>query len=118
MANGRDSAVERVAVLRYWREPDARVVVEGWRRSGERLASFAQRYGIHPSRLSRWAERLGEDAAAIRFYPVRLVEGEHLQGQGCEPIEIVLGESCRVRVPAGFAAEDLRRVLAVLAVAS
>jgi hypothetical protein len=31
-----------------------------------------------------------------------------------EPLEVVLGNGRRVRVPAGFAAEDLQRVLDVL----
>jgi len=116
MASKRDGAVMRVAALRYWRASEARVVVEAWRRSGEGLSAFAERHGVHPARLSRWAGRLEEEAAAVGFYPVRLVEPEQDRRDGREPIEIVLGESCSVRVPAGFAAEDLQRVLAVLAV--
>jgi DNA-binding Lrp family transcriptional regulator len=73
------------------------VVVEAWRRSGERQAEFAERYGIHPARLSRRAERLQEDAAAVRFHPVRLIEGEQGQRSRGEPIEIVLGGSCSAR---------------------
>ena len=46
MAHKRDAAVVRVAARRYWREADARVVVEAWRRSGESLSPFARRYRV------------------------------------------------------------------------
>jgi len=122
MAGAKDMAVLRVSKLRYWRATDARVVVEAWRRSGEALREFARRYGIHPRRLGRWATELkappepAESEASVRFHPVRLVQqddGARESGEG-EPIEIVLGEGCSVRVPPGFAAQDLERVLAVL----
>ncbi len=118
MAGGRDAAVERVAGLRYWRAREARVMVEAWGRSGEDLREFAEGYGIQARRLARWAERLEPEPAddAMRFHAVQLVEEQDRSGPGHEPIEIVLGEGCSVRVPAGFAAEDLERVLTVLAV--
>jgi hypothetical protein len=48
----------------------------------------------------------------VRFHPVRLVGGK--EGEHREAIEVVLVDGRRVRVPAGFAAADLERVLAVL----
>ena len=48
----------------------------------------------------------------MRFHPVRLVGGN--AGEGGEAIEVVLVDGRRVRVPAGFVASDLERVLAVL----
>lgn len=110
----KDAAVARVARLRYWRARDARVVVEAWRESGETRAAFARRHGIEPKRLSRWVAELEGPGEAVRFHPVRLVEAARPDERG-EPIEIVLGDGCSVRVPAGFAAEDLERVLRVLA---
>ena len=58
MAYKRDTAVLRVAARRYWREADARVVVEAWRRSGESLSTFARCYRVHDKRIARWASRM------------------------------------------------------------
>jgi len=116
--NGKIEAVAQVAEQRYWRAAEARVVVEAWRASGEGLGAFAARYAIHPRRVGRWAGQLGrEDEEAVAFHPVRLVRATPTPGPGA-PIEIVLGEGVRVRVPGGFAAEDLERVLRVLEVGS
>lgn len=113
-ASRKDAAVARVAARRYWRAADARIVVEAWRSSGEELGAFAGRYGIHPRRLRRWAgQRVGETGGSVVFHPVRLVAAAY-RAPSIEPIEIVLGEGVRVRVPVGFCAEDLERVLGVL----
>jgi len=114
MARRKDAAVARVAALRYWRAPEARGVGAAWRQSGERVSRFAERYGIEVRRLSRWAGRLEPEDEAVRFHPVRLVEGGGLGGLGRERLEIVLGAEYTVRVAPGFAAEDLERVLRVL----
>lgn len=108
--------VRQVAERGYWREPEARVVVEAWRSSGETLARFARRHGVERRRLSRWVGRLERVGKALRFHPVRLVKGrpDSESGGSGGPIEIELAEGRRVRVSRGFAAEDLRRVLAVL----
>ena len=111
---GRKADVRQVADRRYWREADARVLVEAWRSSGETLSGFARRHGVEPRRLARWVSRLprvGE--GSLRFHPVRLVESPLGTG-GWAPIEIQLAGGRRVRVPRGFETEDLRRVLAVL----
>ena len=113
MASRQDAGVVRVAALRYWRSADAQVVADAWKQSGEGLKRFAERYGIHPRRLSRWASELEEAAEPVRFHPVRVVRGGDVEHRDA-PLEIVLDEGCRVRVPPGFAAEDLERVLEVL----
>jgi transposase-like protein len=119
MASRQRAALERVARLKYWRAEDARVVVEGWRESGESVTSYARRYGLHARRVSRWARELEEGAGQgpVRFHPVRLVRSEERGREpgGKAPIEIVLGAGHLVRVPPGFVAEDLERVLEVLA---
>jgi hypothetical protein len=109
-----DEEVQRVVGLRYWRSAEAQVVVEAWRRSGEGLGAFADRYGIHPRRLRRWARELEDAAEPVRFHAVRVVHPGEVEHRGEASVEIVLGEGCRVRVPPGFAAEDLERVLEVL----
>jgi hypothetical protein len=69
---------------------------------------------VDPRRLSRWASRLeGSEVSAMRFHPVRLAAGGGGQPDA-RTIEIELGGGQCVRVPCGFEAEDLRRVLAVL----
>jgi hypothetical protein len=116
MASRKDAGVARVAALRYWRVAEAGLVVEAWRRSGETLRRFAERYGIQVRRLSRWASELEREEEAVQFHPVRLVEAAEVGGRGGEPIEIELEGGCTVRVGPGFAAEDLARVLTVLGV--
>lgn len=114
MASGKERGVARAAALRYWRAAEARVVVDAWKRSGERVGAFAQRYGIKPRRLRRWAKRLDEAAEAVRFHPVRVVQRSEVEAGGAGSLEIVLGERLRVRVASGFASRDLERVLDVL----
>ena len=98
---------------RYWREADARVVVGAWQRSARSLASFAREHGVEAARVARWAARLRAAEGSVRFHPVRVV-GVARQSEETEPLEVVLGNGRRVRVPAGFAAEHLQRVLDVL----
>jgi hypothetical protein len=115
---GRKAGIRQVAKRVYWREADARVVVEAWRSSGETVAGFARRQGVEHKRLARWVRRLeGEAAGPLRFHPVQLV-GSLPETGGGAPIDIQLPGGHRVRVVHGFQAEDLRRVLAVIAEAS
>ena len=109
------SEVTQVARRRYWREVDARVMVEAWRRSARMLSEFADQHGVDPKRIARWASRLRSlEPAPVRFHPVRVADdGTASRGGGA--IEIELSGTRRVRVAHGFEAEDLRRVLAVLA---
>lgn len=96
---------------KYWRESDARVLLEAWRASGESLAGFARRHGVKPQRLARWKKRLEWSSAPV-LHPVRLVESGAGMSDGC--IEVLMS-GMRVRLARGFATEDLRRVLSVLA---
>lgn len=110
------SAVRQVAAQGYWREAQARVVVDAWRRSGESLTAFARAHGIGHQRLKRWARRLGDASSAVRFHRVRLVEDRRPANEvrGDVPIEIEWAPGRRVRVFPGFGAEDLMRVLEIL----
>ena len=114
MAYLRDGAVLRIAKRRYWREADARVIVDAWRRSESSLSGFARRYGVHGPRIARWASRLEAPRGAVRFHPVRVVAAEGRVWPSCEGIEVVLTDGRVVRVPPGFAPEDLHQVLRVL----
>ena len=42
-----------------WCVEDATWAMAAWAASGETLASFGERHGVHPERLRRWRERLG-----------------------------------------------------------
>lgn len=119
MAKGTAAKVAAAVAKRYWREVDARVVVEAWRGSGMSLSDFAAEVGVHSGRVGRWAARLdgssgGTDEAGIGFHPVRIASSVGDESCRTEAIEVCLGNGCRVRVPGGFVAEDLARVLAVL----
>ena len=97
----------------YWQEEDARRIVDAWHRSGETVSRFAGALGLDPRRVSRWAARLDDGTSAVRFVPVRVTEEPRASRGGA--IEIDLPSGRRLREPPGFATDDLRRVLAVLA---
>jgi hypothetical protein len=114
----RKADVRQVADLVYWREADARVLVDAWRNSGESLSGFAKRQGVERKRLARWVRRLeGAAGGSLHFHPVRLV-GNLPETGGGALIDIQLAGGQRIRVAHGFQAEDLRRVLSVLAEAA
>lgn len=100
----------------YWQREDAQIVVRAWRSSGESLAGFGRRWSLSPRRISRWARRLEESESqdAPTFYPVQVkppaVEHDELSWVG-----EVRRRDWTVRVPAGFAASEMARLLAVIA---
>jgi len=49
-ATSRNGARPR-APRKYWREPDARAVLDAWRASGLRLSEFARERGLGSKRL-------------------------------------------------------------------
>lgn len=102
--------IARIARKRYWREEDAKVVVAGWRSSGETMVAYARHVGVDWQRLRRWASRLSERRSpAVRFHPVRLSQ----PALPAAAIEIHVG-GCRVVVGAGVQADDLKQVLAAV----
>jgi hypothetical protein len=118
-------ALAAAAGKSYWREADAGQVVRAWESSGQSLRAFAVSHGLNTARVSRWAKRLGKGRGGrrrpgrtgiaplkLRFHPVELI------GNATAPertwIEVVLLDGRRLRVPSGFASEDLERVLEVV----
>lgn len=101
---------------KYWREADARRIIEAWQASGLSLREFSRQHGIHPRRLARWSRRLEHTAAQRpQFHPVRLIAARVIAPPSGQPgIEIVLPHGHRVGVRDGFAAADLHSVLDVL----
>jgi hypothetical protein len=102
----------KLAGRSYWREDDARRIVDGWRENGDPVSVFAARLGIDPRRFAHWARRLDDRPdEAFRFVPFRVVDD---RPETQASIDIELGHGRRVRVAAGFAADDLRRGFAIL----
>jgi len=114
MAWRRTEEITDIIRKRRWSEAEARLVVSASQASGKSVLSFAREYGLQPSRIWRWLARLQEESkGGMRFHPVRLVEPERLDPR-VGTIEVVLLNGRRVRVPQGFVAEDLVRVLEVV----
>jgi hypothetical protein len=109
----RNQVVRGVAGRGYWREAQARVIVEAWHASGETLTTFAARHGVEARRLGRWVRRLGGEDEGVRFHPVRIAGGA-VQERSGPLIEIELAGGQRVRVAPGFHGDDLQRDLAVI----
>ena len=115
MLERKDAAIAEVAARRHWRETEARQLVDAWRRSGQTMTAFARFYDIHPERLARWCRPLrAEPSEAVRFHPVRVRPVEGPSNDSVDRIELVLSKGRSIRVPRGFDAEDLRRLLAVV----
>jgi hypothetical protein len=110
-------------------------LIDQWRQSGLSLPAFCQRHGLSRGSMQNWVykpelkraveatrrEAQGSvdeppaPAAVPAFLPVRIVQaaavGEASDRSG---VEVVIGAGRRVVIGAGFDAETLRRVVAVL----
>ncbi len=109
-------AFRAVARNPYWREGDARVVLEEWSSSGLEVAEFARRHGLRAGRLRRWSERLGA-RRGLKFHPVELrldgvSAGPPVSGEG--GVAVVLRGGRRVAVGRDFDEELLARVVRVV----
>ena len=89
-------------------------VVTRWRESGQSRAAFCREVDIATVTLGRWVRQL-EAAEAPRSKGPVLVELDVSERPDRDLFEVVLPSGSRVRVPAGFRAEDLARLLGVLA---
>ena len=100
----RRSEVAQVSRRGYWREAEARVMVEAWRSGGETLSEFAARYGVDPKRIARWASRLERPRAEkVQFHPVRVVG---VEPAGAPTLSQALQAGQPVDAPAGSIAAD------------
>jgi hypothetical protein len=80
--------------------------VDRWGRSGETCVAFASAHGLNPSTLSWWRWKLSLSTSP--FLEVVVVEPEPVPD-----FEVAVGD-VRVRVPLGFDAAELRRLVAAL----
>lgn len=99
--------------------------VERWTDSGLSAAEFAKETGINARTLVFWKWRLGRDdrrptkpapAAFVEVRPPRAVDSESpsVTPEGAEPIEVIIRDVVRIRVPQRFDGDALRRVIAAV----
>lgn len=92
----------------YWREADAKRILECWTSSDLSLSAFAEREGLKPGRLYRWRGRLRAPAAvATAFKEISLPR------ESRAPFELVLRSGLVLRIGNGFDDGALRRLVSV-----
>ena len=114
------------------RETTWRRLVDEWRESGVTQEAFCDGRGVAVASFRWWKWKLGlpgrsraesrrEEERPERplpaFVPVRIVEAagqRGADGAGADAFELELPGGWRLRVPAGFEAESLARLLAVV----
>ena len=96
--------------------------VDRWHRSGLSAREFGAREGINPKRLVWWRWHLrtmnprslpDPSEPEVQFLPVRIVDSLSPPGSVGATLEVVLPNGRVVRVPPGFDAAGLDRVLEV-----
>ena len=110
-----------------WSEQEARRVLSEQGKSGESVAAFAKRRGLVAERLYWWRRQLEGPAKGARRR-ARAASGEMrfgevaavVQERRAQPeangarLEVVLASGRRISVPAGFDAQEMQRLVAVL----
>jgi len=107
-----------------WTEREARTAIDAWRRSGQRLQTFARERGIGAWKLRWWSQKLDaakesnakkprtRSSASIRFVPA-LVTGAPIGG-GAQVV-VRLPDGIEVELRDGRAsAEEIGRLVIVL----
>lgn len=100
------------------RAAEMRPLVEEWRQGSASQAEVARRHGLNPGTFSWWCARLGGRAgkrrgpASPRLVPVKVVDAP--RSAGARRFDVVLSQGLRVRVPSGFEATELRRLVEAL----
>ncbi len=96
-----------------------RSVVREQESSGESVQEFARRRGLSPATLYWWRSHLHRRSAGrgegLRLAPVRIVASEPESGVSASAaFELELASGRRLRVPADFDADALRRLVTTL----
>ena len=92
-------------------------LVDRWQRSGLSAEAFAARERIKAKRLTWWRWKLHASATSppepAQFLPVHVVESSPSTAPATAAVEIALPNGRVVRVPPGFDAATLVRVLEI-----
>ena len=87
--------------------------IQSWKDSGLTQKAFCQQYGLGLASFRRWraiALREGKpaDSSVVTFLPVNVVE------PGAADLTVVINDTLRIEIPAGFDLATLRRVVQAL----
>lgn len=98
---------------------DWRSHVERYLRGGLSRREYCQRHQLALSKFDYWRRRLRSEGApasssSSRAVEVIRVDLEVASAMGSAPLEVVVGNGRLIRVPAGFDAGTLERLLVVL----
>lgn len=109
-------SLAKVLESRYWKEEDARALLDVWARSGESVSVFARRHGLAPHRLLRWKQRLSGSERQPVFHPVKVIaaDGAHrtdVESGSTVALELIVGPRRRIVVRRGFDPEVLAELV-------
>ena len=105
-------------------------LVRRWRRSGQTAREFAEGAGVNAGTLAYWAWRLKRERSGTEGRQVKRRRSTSASVQGARFVELMvdtpedgrflleLGDGRRLRIPAAFDAEGLKRLLTALREAS
>ncbi len=107
---------DSAAMARTIDDQRARAAITRWRASGLSIAEFLRSEGLGRRTFYRWKAHVeaSEAAAAPRLVPV-VLSSPRARGVAGEPFVVELGDDLRIRVAAGFDADELARLVEVLA---
>jgi transposase-like protein len=100
-------------------------ILEEYWKSGDTQRVFAREMGVAVSTLQWWLRRArsgekekrrksSKPTQSVSLLEVELADAPQSPVQGREIYEIELNSKVRLRVPGGFAPDDVRRLLALL----
>jgi transposase-like protein len=99
-----------------WTEADARAALGALRDSGEPVSAFAAAHGLDPQRLYVWRRRLAATRAARSFEEIVVRPSGVPRSTPREgDFALVFSSGHTLGIPATFDAQELRRLLDVLA---
>ena len=122
----RNAQPKRETGVRRWRRAEeVGQILEEYGKSGHTQRVFAREVGVAVSTLQWWLRRArsgekgkrgksSKPTQSVSLLEVALADGPPLPVQGRMIYEIEWNAEVRLRVPGGFAADDVRRLLALL----
>ena len=116
---------KETGVRRWRRAVEVGQILEEYRKSGHTQRVFAREMGVAVSTLQWWLRRArsgekekrgksSKPAQGVSLFEVELADASPSPVQGRAVYEIELKAEVRLRVPGGFAPDDVRRLLALL----